>query len=423
MKSAAKKLETSQTGPNGPVQDAIIPEDICDLVDAKIPHIAIHVFRETEEFADVWEHTCADRRMRSARTTIFGGGFPQAIKKYTQEQTPDLIIVETVSTVEILEYEVDCLAEVCDAGTRLLIIGHANDIKLYQKMLDMGASNYMVYPVTVSAVIDAVSMIYREPGREKIGKIHAIMGARGGVGASTIAHNVACEMAAKTQSDVLLVDMDLTFGTASMNLDVEPNQGLTELIDQAERIDAAMIDRVIIKHGLNLGLLSTQPTFENPRTLSPASVEAILDVAQSHVPQIVLDVPHCWADWVEQTAIMADSVTVVSSPELGSLRNAAKMILQLQTLRPNDTDPMLVLNQTGMPRRLEVNEKEIAATIRHRPAAAIPFDPKSFSLAASRGKMLSDVANRRPSVKAIRKFADLLLPTKVSPSAKGRRAA
>lgn len=417
--SAAESLPQHSHAPDH-ASAAPAPEEICDLANAKVPHIAIHVFRETDEFADVWNRTCSDRRMQSARTSIFEGGFPAAIKKYVHEQTPDLIVVETVSTVEILEYEVDCLAEVCDPGTKLLMIGHTNDIKLYQKMLDMGASNYMVYPVTISSVIDAISVIYREPGQEKIGKIHAVLGARGGVGSSTIAHNLATEMAGRSQSDVLLVDMDLVFGTASMNLDVEANQGLTELIDQAERIDTAMIDRVILRHGLNLGILSTSPTLENTRAFTPAAVEAILDVAQSHVPQIVLDIPHEWGEWVEKTLLMADTVAVVSSPELGSLRNAAKMIAQISQLRPNDTDPMLVLNQVGVPRRLEVGEKEIASVIRHKPAVSIPFDPRTFSQASSRGKMLADIAKRSAAAKGVRKIADLLNPHKPVPTGRGR---
>ncbi len=418
MSAAGKLRGTNHSDQEADVSNTM--DEICDLTTAKIPHIAIHVFRETDDFAHVWERTCADRRMQSARTSFFEGGFPAAIRKYTQEQTPDLLIVETISTVDILEYEVDCLAEVCDPGTKLLIIGHTNDIKLYQKMLDMGASNYMVYPVTVASVIEAVSVIYREPGQEKIGKIHAVLGARGGVGASTIAHNVATEMAARSQSDVLLVDMDLVFGTASMNLDVEANQGLTELIDQAERIDTAMIDRVIVRHGLNLSILSTQPTLENPRIFTPTAVESILDVAQSHVPQIVLDIPHGWSDWVEKTLAMADTVSVVSSPELGSLRNAAKMIAQIGQLRPNDAEPVLVLNQVGVPRRLEIGEKEVASVIRHKPAVSIPFDARTFSQASSRGKMLNEVAKRCAATKGIRKITELLVPAKPIASRQAR---
>ncbi len=389
------------------------PQDLVqggELDHVRIPHISIHVFRETDEFAGIWEQARIDRRMTSAQTTIFEGGFPAAILKYTKDKTPDLIIVESAATVDILEYEADCLAEVCDPGTRVIIIGHTNDIHLYQKMISMGVSNYIVYPVTVPTVINAISEVYRTPGHEKIGKVHAVIGARGGVGASTVAHNLALELGNHTQSEVLLIDMDVNFGSAAVNLDVEPNQGLGELVDQAERVDTAMLDRVLIQRGLHLGLIGTTPNLEQPRTLDTYSVERIIDTAASHVPQIVLDIPHIWTDWVQRALKAADNVLVVSTPELGSLKNAATMISHLKHDRPNDQPPMLVVNQAGVKRRLEVSPREIAATIQHEPEAVIPFDPKLFSLAVTRGKLLSEIGARKPAARILRKLAETVHP-------------
>ncbi|MEM7213851.1 MAG: AAA family ATPase, partial [Pseudomonadota bacterium] len=241
--------------------------DACDLSGIRIPHISIHVFRETDAFSGTWEDAARDRRMVSATTTVYDGGFIAAIQKYTVEPTPDLIVVETDSTQDILEFETDSLAEVCDAGTELIVIGHRNDIGLYQKLLAMGVSNYMVYPVTVSSIITGINEVYRKPERARIGRIHAVIGAKGGVGASTLAQNLALEIAEASRTEVLLCDLDLCFGTASLNLDVEANQGLRELIDQSDRVDGAMLDRVLVKHGAYLNLLGALPTLMNDRDL------------------------------------------------------------------------------------------------------------------------------------------------------------
>ena len=111
----------------------------CDLNSTRIPHISIAVFRETEGFAGVWRATAEDRRMVSTTTNIFDGGLTAAIEKFKGEKTPDLLIVETVSDENILGLEIDALAEVADPGTQLIVVGHRNDISLYQKLLGMGA--------------------------------------------------------------------------------------------------------------------------------------------------------------------------------------------------------------------------------------------------------------------------------------------
>lgn len=388
-----------------PMASRPAPEEICDLNGVRIPHINIHVFRETDAFTQIWEQASLDRRMVSVTTTVFEEGFLGAIQKYTVEATPNLIIVETDSDEDILQFQTDSLAEVCDPGTELIVVGHRNDISLYQKLMSMGVSNYMVYPITVSSIISAIHEVYREPERGRIGRIHAVIGAKGGVGASTLAQNLALEMAESTRTEVLLIDMDLCFGTASLNLDVEANQGLRELMDQAERVDGTMLDRVLVKHGTYLNLLGAMPNLMNDRELDPDSVERILDAASAHMPNIVLDLPHGWTPWMQKALTASDRVIVVSTPEIGALRNASTMMTQLKSMRPNDKAPSLVLNQSGMPGRQEIAPGDIKSVLEMKPEATIPFDAKSLSRATGAGKMLRDVSPRRPVRRKIEALA------------------
>ena len=397
--SVAEQLEELRDLAEG--MAAAEPSETGGMDAVRIPHITIEVFRETDAFEDVWARAAEDRRLVTASTEIFTGGFPAAIKRYSQQQTPNLIIVETDSSDDILEIETDSLAEVCDPNTHLIVVGHRNDIALYQKLLNMGVSNYMVYPVTIATIIGAISEVYKEPGKEKIGRVTAVIGAKGGVGASTIAQNIAYLTGQQTHSEVMLVDMDLAFGTASLNLDVEPNQGLSELIDQAERLDAAMLDRVLVKRGLYLSLLSTPPSLENERALDSFAIEKLLDVAGTHMPHTVLDLPHAWNEWTRRALVGADEVIVVATPELGCLRNATAMLTQLRALRPNDARPHLVLNQMDMPRRQEIPARDLAAILKVEPMAEIAHDPKLFSLAASAAKMVAEVGARKPVGKAL----------------------
>ncbi|MEM7190117.1 MAG: AAA family ATPase, partial [Pseudomonadota bacterium] len=334
--------------------------------------------------------------------------------------TPDLLIVETDTEPDILEYEIDSLAEVCDPGTQLIVVGHRNDIALYQKLLNMGVANYLVYPVTVPSIISAISDVYAEPGSQKVGKIHAVMGAKGGAGASTVAQNLALELSRRQGADVLLIDLDMCFGTASLNLDVEANQGLMELIDQGDRLDVATLDRVLVKRGLHLNLLGAVHALDYTRSLEATGLDHILQVASNHIPQIVLDIPHVWEEWTERCMQTADTVTVVSTAELPSLRNAQTLMTHLKTIRPNDKPPKLVLNQVGM-RRQEITPRDVQSVLKVDPVVSIPFEPKPFSRAEATGKMLAEMG-RSTLTKCFDQVADAVVPPYVPPAAaKGRK--
>ena len=391
-----------------PLPQGIEPAELIELARASIPHVTIHAFCETEGFEQVWHAAAADRRLSAATTALFPGGFEAAIDAYGRRKTPDLVIIESSAPGEQLVMQADSLAELCDPETRVIVVGHRNDIGLYRKLVNMGVSNYLVAPIGIAAVIGAIAEIYAEPGKEKIGRVYAVLGAKGGVGASTVAQGMALELADRRDSDVLLVDLDLCFGSSSINLSVEPNRGLTELIGQAERIDVTMLDRVLVRRGLHLNLLGGTARLDASRDLDEFTIERLLEVAQTHLRHIVLDIPHLWCGWVERALTAADEVVVVATPELGSLRNAMALVERVTALRPNDPAPRLVLNQVGMPRRQEITAKDVAAILKVQPALSVPFDPKNFSLAAARGKTVAEVARRSPVARAYARLADLV---------------
>lgn len=426
MSNRAELYDTSEEPSlsDAPVDEGVsadlpdwLKEEKVTLDNVRIPRIAIHVFGETEEFAQVWARVAADRRLTKANATYFDGGFVAAIKHYMGATTPELLIVETQATLEILQYELDSLAEVCDAGTRVIIVGHHNDIQLYRKLLQLGVSNYAVFPLSISSIIDSIAEIYNEPGTEKVGRSYAFIGAKGGVGSSTLAQNVAFEMASAGDAEVLLVDMDVPFGTGSLNLDVEPNQGLLELLDRPDQISAETIDRVLVRRGPHLNLIGAVPGLEVDRPIDSGSVGAFLDAAQQHLPFIILDVPHVWSTWTRQVLTDADRIVVVATPEIACLRNAAGLIERLGQMRPNDPKPLLALTQVGVPKRSEVSAKEIATTLKVEPVASIPFDPRLYSEASAKGKLICEVDRRRPASLACRSIAAALDPRRPSASA------
>jgi pilus assembly protein CpaE len=357
-----------------------------------IPRITIQAFCDTPEIAGTIETAAMDRRMSRAHVKVHTGGLNAATEFYRSAPTPNLIMVETRLEVEELIASLDSLAGVCDAGTKVLVIGHSNDVRLYRELLKRGVSEYLVTPADVMMIITAISGIYHEPGAEKLGQVYAFIGAKGGVGSSTIAHNVAWTMARLFGSDVILADLDLPFGTAGLDFNLDPPQGISEAVFGADRLDEVLLDRLLAKCEEHLSLLAAPAALDKAYDFNEEAFDQVLEIVQANVPTVVLDIPHLWTAWARKTLIAADEVIVTAMPDLANLRNAKSIIDLLKQARPNDTPPKLILNQVGVPKRPEIKPDDFAAALQISPIAAIPFDPLLFGTAANNGQMIAEAS-------------------------------
>ncbi len=152
-------------------------------------------------------------------------------------------------------------------------------------------------------------------------------------------------------------------------------------------------------------MLTAPATLDKSYDLDENAFERLLDVAQSTVPFVVLDLPHIWTAWAKNILVAADAVVITALPDLASLRNAKSLVDLLKQTRPNDAPPKLVLNQVGVPKRSEIKPDKFAAALQIRPIACIPFDPKTFSTAANDGRMIADVSARSAAAKCLSKIA------------------
>jgi pilus assembly protein CpaE len=369
-----------------------------------IPRITIQAFCDTPEIAGTIETAAMDRRMARAHVKVHTGGLNAAVEFYRSAPTPNLILVETRLPFEELVGLLDGLAEVCDAGTKVMVVGHSNDVPLYRELLKRGVSEYLVTPVDVMSIITAISGIYRDTSTEKLGQSYAFIGAKGGVGSSTVAHNVAWTLARLVGSDVILADLDLPFGTAGLDFNLDPPQGIAEAVFGADRLDEVLLDRLLAKCEEHLSLLAAPAALDKAYDFNEEAFDQVLEIVQSNVPTVVLDVPHLWTAWVRKTLIAADEVVVTAVPDLANLRNAKAIVDLLRQARPNDAPPKLILNQVGVPKRPEIKPDDFAAALQLTPIAAIPFDPLLFGTAANNGQMIAE-ASARTTVSDL--FADI----------------
>ena len=374
----------------------------------RVPQITLHSFCDSPEMIGTMERTVADRRMSRAHARVHPGGVAAALDLYRKTRSPNVVVIESRAAVTDLHIQLDALANVCVPGTKLIVIGYANDVALYRELLFRGVSEYMVAPIDPVTMIAVIARLYQNAGANKLGRSFAFIGAKGGVGSSTIAHNVASTMGRAYGCDVILADLDLAFGSASLGFNLGPTQGMAQALQDASRLDDVLLNRLLTKCEDHLSLLAAPATLEQSYDLEESAFERMLDIAQSNVPFVVLDMPTIWTSWAKRTLLAADEVVITAVPDLVSLRNAKNLVDKLKQKRPNDAPPKLVLNQIGVPKRSEIKPDKFAAALQIEPIACIPFEPLTVSSAANGGQMIADVSARSAVSKSFAKIAQTI---------------
>jgi len=335
------------------------------------------------------------------------GGMAAAIEAYRTAPTPNVIVLETDSNDGILP-ALDQLAAVCDAGTRVVVIGRVNDIALYRELVRRGVSDYLIAPFQPIDIVRAICGLFSTSEAKAVGRIIAVVGAKGGVGASTIAHNVAWSAARDLALDSMVADLDLAFGTAGLNYNQDPPQGIAEAVFSPDRVDTAFIDRLLSKCTNHLSLLAAPATLDRVYDFGADAFDAIFDTLRTTMPCIILDVPHQWVGWTKRALTAADDLLIVAEPDLANLRNTKNLYDLLKTARPNDRPPFYCLNNVGVPKRPEIGVGEFAKAVEAQPIASIPFDPQLFGAAANNGQMIAEFAANHRTVEIFLEIAQRL---------------
>ncbi len=376
--------------------------------DSLLPAIAVRLFYEKDETRDLLDVCSRDRRMSRVSVDAAPGGIPAALAFLRQNATPNLLLIESSASAGQVLAEIDQLAELCDENVKVMVIGAVNDIMLYRQLMARGVSEYIVPPLHPVNVIRSISNLFADPDAPFVGKQISIMGAKGGVGSSTIAHNLAWALAENAGVNTTLVDLDLSFGTTALDFNQETAQTVADALLAPERADDTVIERLLTKASERLSLFTAPANINTIMDIPDESYGMVIETVRRNVPYMVLDLPHVWSRWVQRTLISSDEVIIVCQPDLASLRNGKNFIDQLKGQRQNDHPPRLVINMSAVPKRPEIPVKDFSAAIGIEPEIILPFDPELFGTAANNGQMISETDPSSRAALAIDHLASVL---------------
>ncbi len=347
----------------------------------------------------------ADRRLGKSRTEAELGGLSGAVSHYGEQESPDLVLIEVADEPEQVLKTIDLLAEVCDPDTKVIVLGAMNDVSFYRGLTRKGVSDYIVTPITARQIYDIIEAACLDPEAPQLGRALAFVASRGGGGSSTLAHNTAWAMAQILQDDVVLMDLDISFGTAGLAFNLEASRGIDSLLAEPERLDDQLLERYLVGYDDYLKVLVSPANLDAQEGIVTGSLDALLQMIRMKTPFVVIDVPHRWSPWAKQVLVEADETVVCGTPDLASLRDTKNLAERLTAQRGKDAPVRIVLNHIGQSKKTELSPKDFEDATGQKLALEIPHDPVLFGTAANNGQMVGEVNKRSKVSQKINEFA------------------
>lgn len=342
--------------------------------------------------------------------TAHEGGVSAAIQFLVTAPSPRRLVVDLGESPDPVT-AVQMLRDTCAAETVILALGAVNDVRLYRDILRAGAADYIVKPVTKEAIDEAVERAVKsqeqtseaKPGEGKLGRFVVFIGAKGGIGCSTLATNCAWLLANEHKAKTVLVDFDLQFGTMALNLDLEPSHGLSEVLANASRIDGLFLTSAMVSAGQNLMVLASEEPLEREVQINAEAAGLLLNQLRQTYAFVVADLPRAHLAMSKETLGKATDIMVVSDFSLPSVRDTLRLLAFLKETAPTAKVSVLANRVSGGKGQISKSEFErgIEAKVTH----IVPDDPKAAAAASNAGKPFPVVAKKSAGVKALRKVA------------------
>lgn len=365
-----------------------------------------------ESTLDVTRAVCSEMGWQEEKA--HKGGLRNAIQSLSVAASPQILLVDLSESGDPIN-DINSLAEVCEPGTVVIAMGQVNDVRLYRDLIISGLQDYLLKPINPDMLRDAINNAQvsltnarqEENSTERPHVSTAIVGTRGGSGASTLATSLAWVLSEKMKLSTGLLDLDVHFGTGALTLDLEPGRGLIDAIDNPSRIDGLFIERALIKANDNLSILSAEAAMSAPVMSDGSAFFQLQEEFRSAFDNSIIDAPRNML--IDYPHLAHDLNVVILNTELtlAAARDAIRIMAWLGS-NAIQAKIIVVANKVNASNN-EISRKEFESSIDHSIDFIIPADPKAATQAAKLGQTLIAAAPNSKASNAIVKIAEAIL--------------
>ncbi len=342
------------------------------------------------------------------------GGLRNAIQSLSVSASPAILLVDLSESGDPLN-DINALAEVCEPGTVVIAVGQVNDVRLYRDLLASGIHDYLLKPLSAQQIHDSLNQalnVFTSPKGGEAEQVQrhistAVVGTRGGVGASTLATSLAWLFSDEHNAPTALLDLDVHFGTGALALDLEPGRGLTDAIDNPSRIDGLFIERAMIRANDNLSILSAEAPINQPLMTDGAAFLQLEEEFRQAFEMTVIDLPRNMLINFPHLLGEVNLVLVTCELTLASARDTIRVLSWLKTNAAH-AHPMVVANKVQNA-TAEISKADFEASIERKIDFVIPYDIKAASNAAKLGQVFVDANRSSKSTAVIKQIGERIM--------------
>lgn len=323
---------------------------------------------------------------------VFGSPMNAAVAISMRDRSPAYIIIDIGTRTGEVINEIDQMAESCDAGTRVIVIGRINDIKFYRELTQLGVLEYFTHPADLQEV--KAALMAGRGGAVGDGKrVITFMSAASGDGSSTLAMNVAYSLANDFHKRTVLVDMDYQFGMVAKNLDLNTQFGIKEIFDHPDRgVDPTLVRRMISPYGDNLSVISAPEELKYLPEMNPETIRSLITTLTTEFDCVVMDLPHIWSSWTAAAISASTNIVLVSQLWLRSITHAARLLGLWRNMGISDEMITVAINRSGAKFKEGISERDFERVCSHAINHNVANDIKTIVAAESQGQMIMEVS-------------------------------
>ena len=345
------------------------------------------------------------------------GGLRNAVQALSVSASPSILFVDLSECGDPLN-DIGALAEVCEPGTVVIAAGHVNDVRLYRDLVNSGIQDYLLKPFNPEQLREAFSQAQlvlagpraAEPVVDRPHMMTAVVGVRGGVGASSLAASVAWQLSEKQGRSTAFLDLDVHFGTGALALDLEPGRGLTDAIENPGRIDGLFIERAMVKANDKLAVLSAEAPMNTPMMSDGTAFFQLQEEMKQAFECTIIDLPRMMLIQHPHLLYDVSTIVVVTELTLAATRDTIRILSWLKSNAPQ-AGVIVVANRVPPTGQTEITRKDFETSIERAVDIVVPYDTKLAVQAAKLGKPLIDVAKSTKLGQAIGELATRLVAT------------
>ncbi len=305
--------------------------------------------------------------------------------------------------------------------TALVILESELKEEAMRKAIFSGAKDVLIYPFSPAKLIDSIYRSYqgmkkaqqsranstpRQHKKFQQGHLTVVFSTKGGVGKTFLATNLAFALAKGNRAKVVLVDLDLDFGNASLALDIAPRYTISDVVNEIANMDQDLMESFLIPHSSGIWVLAANVQPRMNEFINAEHVETIIKLLQSSFDFVVVDMPSRFSSTLDPVFKMSNLLLLVTTPEVSTIRNLKACLNTLDSLNFSAGKTKLVLNKAGL--SVDIRIKDVETTLGHPLYGSLPLDIKLVTDSMNKGIPIGLLYPRSKINRSVENLAEII---------------